>query len=72
MAAPNARSRCANKGSRAVSPSLAASPAEPELHLAVDGEARYERVDEILAAIARAGVTRMGFVGNERFAASLG
>ena len=51
---------------------MAASPAEPELHLAVDGEARYERVDEILAAIARAGVTRMGFVGNERFAASLG
>lgn len=50
---------------------MAASPADPELHLAVDGEARYERVDEILAAIARAGVTRMGFVGNERFAASL-
>jgi biopolymer transport protein ExbD len=51
---------------------VAASPAEPELHLAVDGEARYERVDEILATIRRAGVTRMGFVGNERFAASLG
>ena len=51
---------------------MAGNPAGPELHLAVDGEARYERVDEILATIRRAGVTRMGFVGNERFAASLG
>ena len=40
----------------------------PELHIAADAETRYERVDEILGAIARAGVTRMGFVGNERFA----
>ena len=50
---------------------MAADPAEPELHLAVDGEARYERVDQILATIRRAGIIRMGFVGNERFAASL-
>jgi biopolymer transport protein ExbD len=47
---------------------LAADPAEPELHIAADAETRYERVDQLLAAIARAGVTRMGFVGNERFA----
>ena len=47
---------------------MAADPAQPELHIAADGETRYERVDETLAAIARAGVTRMGFVGNERFA----
>ena len=47
---------------------LAADPAAPELHIAADGETRYERVDETLAVIARAGVTRMGFVGNERFA----
>ena len=47
---------------------MAADPAEPELHIAADGETRYERVDETLAAIGRAGITRMGFVGNERFA----
>ena len=47
---------------------MAADPTEPELHIAVDGEARYERVDETLATIGRAGITRMGFVGNERFA----
>ena len=46
----------------------AADPSEPELHVAVDGETRYERVDQILAAIARAGIRRMGLVGNERFA----
>lgn len=50
---------------------MAANPADPELHFAVDGEARYERVDAILATIRRAGIERMGFVGNERFAASL-
>lgn len=50
---------------------VAADPALPELHLDADAEARYERVDETLAAIARAGVTRMGFVGNERFAGAL-
>jgi biopolymer transport protein ExbD len=50
---------------------LAADPADPELHVAVDGETRYERVDETLAAIRRAGVTRMGFIGNERFAAMM-
>ena len=50
---------------------VAADPADPELHVAVDGETRYERVDETLAAIRRAGVTRMGFIGNERFAAMM-
>ena len=50
---------------------MAADPAEPVLHIAVDAETRYERVDETLAAVARAGITRMGFVGNERFAATL-
>ena len=47
---------------------MAADPTDPELHIAVDGETRYERVDATLAAIGRAGITRMGFVGNERFA----
>ena len=47
---------------------MASDPADPELHIAADGETRYERVDETLAEIGRAGITRMGFVGNERFA----
>ena len=50
---------------------VAADPADPELHILVDAETRYERVDQTLAAIHRAGVTRLGFVGNERFAGAL-
>lgn len=48
-----------------------ADPAMPVLELLADGEARYERVDQVLAQIRRAGVTRLGFVGNERFAETL-
>ena len=51
---------------------LAADPARPALLLDADGEARYERVDELLAAIRRAGVTRLGFVNNQRFAGQFG
>jgi biopolymer transport protein ExbD len=50
---------------------LAADPAEPELHLNVDGEARYEQVDQILGQIRVAGVTRLGFVDNGRFASAI-
>jgi biopolymer transport protein ExbD len=50
---------------------LAADPAAPELHIAVAAETRYERVDHVLAEILRAGVTRTGFIGNERFAQAL-
>ena len=50
---------------------LAADPADPELHLVVDGATRYERVDHVLAEILRAGITRTGFIGNERFAQTL-
>ena len=42
-------------------------PAEPVLHFAADGETRYARVDETLAIVLSAGVTRMGFVGNAQF-----
>lgn len=49
----------------------AADPAEPELHIAAAAETRYERVDALLATVLRAGVTRTGFVGNERFARML-
>lgn len=50
---------------------LASDPAMPELHIAAHAETRYERVDEILAQVRRAGVTKLGFVGNERFAEML-
>ena len=46
----------------------AADPSDPELHIAAAAETRYERVDQLLAAILRAGITRTGFVGNDRFA----
>ena len=39
----------------------------PELHLEPEAEARYELVDEVLAVTKRANVTKMGFVGNERY-----
>jgi biopolymer transport protein ExbD len=40
---------------------------QPELHLRPDPFARYELVDEVLAAAKRAGVVRIGFVGNEQY-----
>ena len=44
-----------------------ALPTEPELHFQPDPNARYEKVDEVLAIIKRSGVTRMGFIGNEQY-----
>jgi biopolymer transport protein ExbD len=41
----------------------------PELHLRPDANARYERVDALLALIKREQVRKVGFVGNERYAA---
>ena len=40
---------------------------QPELHLRPDAQARYERVDEVLAMTKRAEIRRMGFVGNEAY-----
>ena len=53
---------------------LAAIGAEQasELHLRAEAETPYDRFDRVLAAVKRAGVTRLGMVGNERFAGSLG
>ncbi|MGN6619492.1 MAG: ExbD/TolR family protein [Sphingomonas sp.] len=42
-------------------------PTEPELHFQPDPQARYEKVDEVLAIIKRSGVTKMGFIGNEQY-----
>jgi biopolymer transport protein ExbD len=43
-------------------------PMEPELQFQPDAQTRYAVVDQVMAEIRRAGVTRMGFVGNERYA----
>ncbi|WP_375398948.1 ExbD/TolR family protein [uncultured Sphingomonas sp.] len=40
-----------------------------QLTLASDALTRFEAVDRTLATIKRAGVTRLGFEGNERYAA---
>jgi biopolymer transport protein ExbD len=45
----------------------AAIDPQPELHLQPEADARFELVDEILAMTKRAGITRMGFVGNEAY-----
>jgi len=47
---------------------LAGMDPQPELHFEPHAEARYARVDEVLAVIKRANVSTMGFVGNERYA----
>jgi biopolymer transport protein ExbD len=43
-------------------------PARPVLHLRAEAETPYVRFDETLAEVKRAGITRLGLVGNERFA----
>ena len=47
-------------------PLLVAMQASPDavLHLRTDPETRYDRFDAVLALIKRAGVERLGFVGN--------
>jgi biopolymer transport protein ExbD len=50
---------------------LGADPADPDLHIAAEAETRYERVDETLAEVKRAGITRLGFIGNQRFESEL-
>ncbi|PAX06581.1 ExbD/TolR family protein [Sphingomonas lenta] len=40
---------------------------EPELQFQPDPKARYEVVDQTLALIKRANVTKLGFVGNEQY-----
>ena len=41
---------------------------EPELHIQPDAQARYAVVDEMLAVVKRSKVTKVGFVGNEKYA----
>jgi biopolymer transport protein ExbD len=40
---------------------------EPELQFEPDPQSRYVIVDDVLAVIKRSKVTKMGFVGNERY-----
>ncbi|HMC91396.1 MAG TPA: biopolymer transporter ExbD [Allosphingosinicella sp.] len=44
--------------------------AEPQgvLEMQAEAETRYERFDKVLAVVKRAGIEKLGFVGNERFA----
>jgi biopolymer transport protein ExbD len=42
-------------------------PVEPELQFQPNAATRYVVVDEVLAEIKRAGVTKLGFVGNEQY-----
>lgn len=40
---------------------------EPELHFQPDPEAKYEKVDTVLAVIKRSGISKLGFIGNEQY-----
>jgi biopolymer transport protein ExbD len=46
---------------------LVLDPAKPALHMKTDAATPYVRFDETLAQVKRAGVTQIGFVGNEAF-----
>ncbi|MFZ4689837.1 MAG: ExbD/TolR family protein [Polymorphobacter sp.] len=46
----------------------AALPSQPELRLRPEGLAKYEVVDKVMAEAQQAGITKMGFVGNEAYA----
>ena len=41
---------------------------EPELHFQPHPQARYDKVDQVLAVIKRSGIAKLGFVGNEQYA----
>ena len=47
---------------------LAEDPTGIQLHFETDGQARYERFDQVVALIKRAGIQKIGFVGNQQFA----
>lgn len=50
---------------------MAADPARPSLHINSHPETRYERFGQVLADVRGAGITRLGFVDNARFAAAI-
>jgi biopolymer transport protein ExbD len=46
----------------------AAAPVQPEIHLRPHSKAEYAKVAGVMAAAQRIGLTRLGIVGNERYA----
>ncbi|NJC34338.1 biopolymer transport protein ExbD [Sphingomonas jejuensis] len=42
-------------------------PTEPELQIQPDANAPYLTVDQVLAVVRRAEITKLGFVGNEQY-----
>ena len=40
---------------------------EPELHFQPNPDAKYEKVDTVLAVIKRSGISKLGFIGNEQY-----
>ena len=42
-----------------------------QFHFQVDGTARYENFDRVLAEVKKAGVQNLGFVGNQQFAGTI-
>jgi biopolymer transport protein ExbD len=50
----------------------ARDPRRPDLHFNADGGARYERVNELLADVRRAGVTRLGMMFRREFDRAIG
>jgi biopolymer transport protein ExbD len=46
---------------------MATHPDDGMLELQAEAGTRYEAFDQVLATVKRAGVERLGFVGNERF-----
>ena len=46
---------------------MARDPAAPVLEIATDGSARYEIFSRTLSAARKAGVNRLGMIGNEQF-----
>ncbi len=45
----------------------AAMNPEPELHFEPDPMVPYDKVDQTLAVIKRSAITKLGFIGNERY-----
>lgn len=61
--ADSARLQALLQGAAAVQP-------QPELHIRVDGQARYQAVAAVMASAQREGVQKMGIVGLSAFAGS--
>ena len=57
---------------RRVLTDMARDRRRPDLHFNADGAARYERVDQLLAEVRRAGVTRLGMMFRREFDRAIG